>query len=104
MAKKTSRVRPVQDIKPGADPHSGSKNLGKLLGPACFLMFIIFEHLWLSIFACTLVFMILFVLQVFFEKSSSWYNTPYLYATIATALLAYVEYSTNLITNILKLG
>ena len=104
MAKKSKSVRPVSDGKPGANPYQKNRtgqNIGKVLGAACLLAFIIFDQLWIGILTCTLVFSALYIIQVFFEKSKSWYSSMFLYAALATALLAYLEYSSGVITRLM---
>ena len=107
MAKKAKRSAPVQNVSVGADPYaknnSYGRNLGKILGCVCLLVFIMFDQLWIGTLACALAFAVIFAMQVFMEKSSSWFATPYFYATLACLALAYAEYSFGFLSNLLKL-
>ena len=106
MAKKAKRPAPVQEVSPGANPYEGNKisgrRLGMIMGSICLLVFIWFEQMWIGILSCAVAFLVLYVMQVFFEKSRSWYGSIYLYATIAALALTYVEFSTGVISRILK--
>ena len=106
MAKKVSHPQP-QNVAPGADPYqknnTSGRNLGKMMGAVCLLVFICFDELWVGTLGCAIAFGVLYVMQVFFEKSKTWFSSVYLYATVATALLAYLEYSRQFISNLLGL-
>jgi len=108
MAKKAKRPQPVADVTPGADPHAGnpllSRRMGTVLGCACMIVFIVFEELWIGTLACALGFAIIFGLQVFYDRTKAWYTSWNLYASVICIVLAYLEYSGGLISNIMKLG
>ena len=108
MAKKVNRTQPVVDMAPGADPHAGNPMLGRrmgtVLGCACMVVFIVFQELWIGTLACALGFGIIFGLQVFYEKSKVWYTSLNLYAAIGCLILAYLEYSSGLISKLMKIG
>ena len=106
MAKQTTRNnKGKQAVTPGAQKQSSSgRNLGKVIGAMCLLVFIMAEQLWIATAACALAFAVLFVMQVFMEKSVSWYASGYLYATAACAVLAYLEFSSQFISRLLDLG
>jgi len=107
MAKKPTQTRPAQKHNPGANPYQNNNsvgnNLGKMIGAVCLLVFIIFEQLWIGTLACALAFAVLYVMQVFVERSKTPFTSMYLYATAATALLAYLEYRYQIISNLLGL-
>ena len=107
MAKKVKRPAPVAEVSPGANPYDKSaasgNRLGMIMGSFCLLMFICFEQLWIGIIGCALAFAVLYVIQVFFEKSRNWWQSPYLYGTIGILAMAYLEYSTGMISNLLNL-
>ena len=107
MAKKSKRVQPVQNVGVGADPYqknnSFGRNLGKMMGAVCLLAFICFDQLWIATSVCALAFAVLFVIQVFVEKSRTVFASLYLYAAIGTALLAFAEFRYQVITNLLGL-
>ena len=108
MAKKVNRSPQTANVAPGADPNSGNPMLGRrmgtVLGCACLVVFILFEELWIGTLACALGFAIIFGLQVFLEKSKVWYTSMNLYAAIGCLILAYLEYSSGLISNLMKIG
>jgi hypothetical protein len=105
MAKKAKRSAPVQEVSPGANPYDNrgisGRRLGMIMGSICLLVFIYFEQLWIGTLSCALAFLVLYVMQVFFEKSKAWYESIYLYATILALALAYGEFSTGFISNLL---
>jgi hypothetical protein len=107
MAKKAKHPAPVQEVSPGKNPYEKSGNvgrrLGNLLGCACLLVFAVFEELWIGMAACTLCLGIIFGITVFHDKTAKWYTSPFLYAMLATAVLAYVEYAYQLLTNFMTL-
>ena len=107
MAKQVKRPAPVVEVKPGADPNGGnillSRKMGNILGCVCLLMFILFEQLWIGTLAFGIGFTVIFALQVFIEKSKSWYTSWNLYAALACYGLAYLEYAYGLISNLMNL-
>ena len=104
MAKKASRTAPVQSTNPYENKNSVGKRMGNLMGCACLLIFIIFDELWLGMFACAIGFAIIYGIQVFHDKAAKWYSSPYLYICLATLVLAYAEYAYQLLTNFMTLG
>ena len=88
----------------GSKPQQEGRKSGTILGVVCLLAFVVIEQLWIAIAVSALVLGALYFLQVFGEKSATWYGSGYLYATIACAVLAYLEYSQQIITNIINLG
>ncbi len=108
MAKKAKRpVTPVE-VTPGQDPQGQnpllSRRMGTVLGCACLVVFILFEELWIGMLACALGFGIIFGLQVFYDKAKAWYASMNLYAAIICLVLAYLEYSSGLISDFMKIG
>jgi hypothetical protein len=108
MAKKANRPQPVVDVTPGADPHIGnpmlSRRMGTVLGCACMVVFILFKELWIGTLACALGFAIIFGLQLIYDKSKPWYTSWNLYAAGICLVLAYLEYSSGLISEFMKIG
>ena len=108
MAKKAKRQEPTVEVTPGADPYGKSpylsRRMGTVLGCACMIVFIIFDELWIGTLACALGFSIIFGLQVIHEKSKVWYQSLNLYAAILCFVMAYLEYSSGFVSNIMKLG
>ena len=108
MAKKANRSVYVPDAAPGADPNGGnvllSRKMGTILGCACLLMFIIFDELWIGTLAFGIGFLIIFGIQVVYEKSKAWYASANLYASIACFVLAYVEFYYGFLTELMRLG
>lgn len=106
MAKQVKRPAPVVEVKPGADPNGGnmllSRKMGNILGCVCLLMFILFKELWIGTLAFGIGFTAIFVLQVFLEKSKSWYTSWNLYAALVCYALAYMEYAYGLISNLMN--
>ena len=104
MAKKSNRNVKPQKVSTAPDPYAKSSgNLGKMMGAVCLLAFICFEQLWIATLVCALAFGVLYVIQVFVEKSRTMFTSMYLYAAIGTAALAYVEYQYQFISNLLGL-
>jgi len=108
MAKKARKQEPVVEVNPGTDPYGQSpylsRRMGTVLGCACLIVFIIFEELWIGTLACALGFSIIFGLQVIHDKSKVWYQSLNLYAAIVCYVLAYLEYSSGFVSNIMKIG
>ena len=106
MAKKRSTPRPVQDVAPGANPYSDnsllSRRMGSIMGCACLLVFILFKELWIGMLAFGIGFAIIYGLEVLIEKSRKWYASSNLYLAIASLALAYAEYSSGFISNLMK--
>ena len=100
---KASYKAPVS-TSAGSKPQREGRKSGTILGVICLLAFVVIEQLWIAIAVSALVLGALYFLQVFGEKSASWYGSGYLYATIACAVLAYLEYSQQVITNLINLG
>lgn len=80
-----------------------SRNFSGFIGCVVLLAFIFFEELWIGTAVCACGFLVFFVLQVFVDKSHSWYTSPYLYFSLIVAVLAYLEYAQSLISNLLGL-
>ena len=108
MAKKVSRPATPVEVTPGANPYAKSvtsgKRFGTVLGAICMIMFIVFDELWIGTAAGAVCLAILFVLQVFEEKSRVWYKSVYLYTFFLAVLLAWMEYSGGLVTDFMKIG
>ena len=108
MAKKSNRNQSVRAASAGHNPHqknnSTARNLGKALGAACLVVFIIFDEFWISLLACGLCLAVIYAIQVFHDKTVKWYASFYLYATIAVLTLTYAEYSSGFLTNLMTLG
>ena len=106
MAKKAKRPAPVVDVPAGANPHGGnallSRKMGNILGCACLLVFIIFEELWIGSLSFAIGFTIIFGLEVFYEKSKTWYSSVNLYAALFCFALTYAEYAYGIVSNIMK--
>lgn len=108
MAKKSKRSTNNQSKAshtPGSENTSGiGRSMGKVIGCVALLAFVLMDELWMGIGVFTLVFAALYGIQVFAEKSKSWYSSLYLYTTLACGALAYAEYRYQVISNLLRLG
>lgn len=108
MAKKSNRNQPVREVPAGPSPNqknnSTARNLGKALGAACLIVFILFDEFWISLVACGLCLGVIYAIQVFHDKTVKWYASFYLYATLAVLGLAYAEYSSGFLTNLMTLN
>ena len=108
MAKKINRAQPAADMAPGKDPHGGnpmlSSRMGTVLGCACLVVFILFKELWIGMLACGLGFGIIFGLQLYYDRSRAWYTSWNLYAAFGCLILAYLEYASGLLSNLMKIG
>ena len=106
MAKKASRPVTAAEVSPGANPYGGTggKRLGTILGSIVLILFIVTDELWIGTLACALGFALIYGMQVFVEKSKAWYASIYLYAALISLGLAWAEYSSDFITNLMKLG
>ena len=107
MAKKAKRPAPAVEVTPGANPYAGSsigKRLGTVLGSIVLILFIVTDELWIGTLACALGFAVIYAMQVFVEKSKSWYGSIYLYAAILSAVLAWAEYTNGFVSNLMKIG
>ena len=80
------------------------RSLGKALGAACLVVFILFKEFWISLLACGLCLGVIYGIQVFHDKTVKWYASFYLYATLAVLGLAYAEYTSEFLTNLMTLG
>ena len=107
MAKKSNRNQPVRDLPAGPNPNqknnSSARNWGKALGAVCLLIFIVFDQLWIGTLGCALCLAVIYGIQVFHDKTAKWYSSVYLYATLILLALAYAEYSSGFITNLMTL-
>ena len=108
MAKKVNRNQPAREVAAGPNPYqknnSTARSLGKALGAACLVVFIIFKEFWISLLACGLCLGVIYGIQVFHDKTVKWYASVYLYATLAVLGLAYAEYTSEFLTNLMTLG
>lgn len=107
MAKKSNRSNasykaPVS-TSTGKKPTKEGQKIGMILGLICMFAFVVIDQLWISIGISALVLGCLYIMQVFFEKSAAWYGSGYLYASIACGILSYLEYSGQIITNLINL-
>ena len=107
MAKKSNRNQPVREVPAGPNPNqknnSTARSLGKALGAACLVVFIVFEEFWISLLACGICLAVIYAIQVFHDKTAKWYESFYLYATLIVLALTYAEYSNGLLTNLMTL-
>ncbi len=104
MAKKSNRNVKPQQVSTAPDPYARkSSSLGKMMGAVCLLAFICFEELWIGTLVCALAFAVLYVIQVFVEKSKTLITSPYLYAAVATAVIALLERQNHFISRLLGL-
>ena len=107
MAKKrtNSTQRKPEAAKPGAKKtNSAGRSIGKVIGCVALLAFVMVEDLWMGIGIFALVFAALYVMQVFFEKSASWFSSGYLYATLGCSALAWAEHQYQIITRLISFG
>ena len=107
MAKKVKHPSAPVEVSPGANPYGGvsnGKRLGTILGSICMILFIVFDELWVGTAACAACLGVLFVLQVFVEKSKVWYKSLYLYTFLLSAVMAWLEYSSGWISELMKIG
>lgn len=107
MAKKksTGTQRKPETAKPGTQKtNSAGRSMGKVIGCVALLAFVLVDDLWMGIGIFALVFAALYVLQVFFEKSASWFASGYLYATLGCAALAVAEYQYQIVSRLISVG
>ena len=107
MAKKAKRPQPIEDIKPGANPHGDnntllSRRMGSIMGCACLLVFILFKELWIGMLAFGIGFAIIYGLEVVLERSKKWYASSNLYLSLGCLAAAYFEFTSGLLSNFMK--
>ena len=107
MAKKSNRNQPVREASAGPNPYeknnSTARNLGKALGAACLVVFILFDEFWISLLACGICLAAIYGIQGFHDKTVKGFASFYLYATLAVLGLAYAEYSNGFLTKLMTL-
>ena len=108
MAKKAKLPSTPVEVTPAPDPQSQnpllSRRMGTVLGCACMVVFILFKELWIGMGACALGFGIIFGLQLHFDKNKAWYTSWNLYGAIICLVLAYLEYTSGFVTNLMTIG
>ena len=78
------------------------KTVPKILPAICLISFLVFEAVWISVLVATVCFAYFYVVQVFVEQSRQWYNSTYLYVTLACAVFTWLEYQYNLLGRFLQ--